>query len=112
MKIKATFPPRRDGTYGRAGEYVIGADGIVDVPDDVAQMYLNTKNFIAVEAADHGGDGKPEMIITNGEQSIDLMALDKTALLALANENMGLGLHHKTGETKLREAIMAFVSGE
>ena len=110
-KLKAKYGPRRDGSYGKVMEYKIGDDGIVEVADEHVEFLLGTNNFeLAEEEAGDGGEG--EMLIQNGDETIDLMTLDKTALLALANGEMGLKLHHQTGVVKLRAAIMEFCSSQ
>lgn len=120
MKIKATFPKRRDGGFGSVtivganGKPVvlaIGADGIVDVPDEHAARLINLGNFISANGSQPKVDQNEDMLITNGDETIDLMTLDKKALLELANGVMGLGMHPKCGEAKLRDAIYQHVNG-
>lgn len=128
MKIKATFPKRRDGGYGSVtielkGKRValpIGADGIVDVPDDEqAARLVNLGNFGYADGSKPKVEKpkveKPKvgegMTITNGDEVIDLLALDKDALFNLANNVMGLAMHPKCGEAKLRAAIFEHVNG-
>lgn len=113
MKLKAKFSPRRDGSFGKVMDYQIDAQGVVDVADEHVEFLLGTGNFELAEAAeDECAGGDTEMPIQNGEQTINLMAMDKAELLALANDEMGLKLHHKIGVDKLRAAIMAYVQGE
>lgn len=111
MKLKAKYGPRRDGSYGKVMEYKIGDDGIVEVADEHVEFLLNTNNFeLAEEEAGNGGDG--EMLIQNGDETIDLMTLDRDALMELANGEMKLGVHPRTGVDKLRAAIMEFCSSQ
>lgn len=115
MKIKATFPKRKDGSFGSVtievkGKRValpIGADGIVDVPDEHEAMRLiNLGNFAPADGSQPKVEEKQEkMLITNGDKTVDLMTLGKEELFELANGVMGLKLHPKCGETKLRAAI-------
>src|SRR3989337_2258715 len=94
MKIKATFFKRRDGGYGSVtitanGKPValaIDADGIVDVPDEHAARLINLGNFVSADGSQPKVDQNEGMLITNGDEIIDLMTLDKGALLKLAND--------------------------
>lgn len=114
-KLKAKYGPRRDGSYGKVMEYKIGDDGIVDVAEEHVEFLLNTNNFeLAEEEAGNGGNGSNggdgEMLIQSGDETIDLMKLDRDALMELANGEMKLGVHPRTGVDKLRAAIMEFCS--
>ncbi len=114
MKLKAKFSPRRDGSYGKVMDYRIDEHGVVDVTDeDHVDSILATGNFEPADTSDkdEGADGN-EMLIQNGDQTIDLMAMDKAELMALANDEMGLALHPRTGEAKIRAAIVDYVKGE
>lgn len=108
MKLKAKYAPRRDGSFGRVMEYQINEQGEVDVADEHVEFLLGTGNFELAEAGDDEGAGGDEMLIQNGEQTIDLMALNKDELMELANNEMGLSLHPRTGEVKIRAAIVEF----
>lgn len=110
MKLKVKFEPRRDGSFGQVLGYKIGADGTVDVSDEHAEILLGTDNFELAESVEGAGSESCNdvMLIQNGEQTIDLMTLDKDALMALANDEMGLSLHPRTGEVKIRAAIVEF----
>jgi hypothetical protein len=114
MKLKATYPPRRDGNYGRIDGVQIEADGTVEIPDAQRGIALvHTGNFTAVgEIPAKQEDNLPEMMVSNGEVSVDLMTLGKDELLAMARDEMGLEVDGRYGEQKLRDAIMAHVSKE
>lgn len=125
MKLTATFPKRRDGTYGsvtvidddgKRTEYKIDANGTVEIPDEHALVVLSAGNFTSPDApAGNSGkkpDNNPEtMLITNGDQTIDLMTLNQTELHDLCRE-LDLKFDARTGEKKLRDAIVAHVTGE
>lgn len=120
MKIKAIYPKRRDGSFGSVtievkGKRIalpIGNDGIVDVPDEHAAKLINLGNFVSTDGSKPKIDENlKEMLITNGDETIDLLTLDKGALLELANGTMGLNMHPKCGEAKLRNAIYEHVNG-
>lgn len=119
MKIKATFPKRRDGSYGsvtiktnsKPVALVIDADGIVDVPDEHAARLINLGNFVSADGSQPKVDQNEDMLITNGDETIDLLTLDKDGLFDLANSVMGLNMHPKCGEAKLRAAIYEHVNG-
>ena len=98
MKIKVCFIPRRDGTYGSVGEFEIGADGTLDVPGDYAEKLIATGNFIEF-------NHKEPMLITNGEETIDLMAMNKTELRELMKE-VGVTIQGNPGEARIREEIV------
>ncbi|MDO8310529.1 MAG: hypothetical protein Q7T25_01170 [Sideroxyarcus sp.] len=121
MKLKATFAPRRDGAYGRVVDttdairmtegksYLIDDNGIVDVPDEFAQHLIDVGNFTRVDEQEPGppaGNDASALLITNGDTTVDLMALDKPGLLAIANE-MNLGMNGKDNMQNLRAAIHA-----
>lgn len=121
MKLKATFAPRRDGAYGRvvntegarrlneSPSYPIDDKGIVDVPDEYARHLISTGNFVL--AAGEELTPLPSMIIANGDGTvIDLMELEKPALLQLANEIFNLNMHVQCGEKRLRDEIFAHVN--
>lgn len=128
MKITATFPKRKDGSFGRVFDpkagpkgthYVIGNDGVVDVPDDFAETLINIGNFTGdapkkPAQSNTDGDDKNDpqkMLITNGEETIDLMAMDKDALLALGRDTMGLNVDGRNNEQTIRAAIYDHVNG-
>jgi len=46
------------------------------------------------------------MVISNGEESIDLMALDIEQLRTLAKETFDLRIHHKWSDQTIREKIV------
>lgn len=121
MKIKATFPKRRDGGYGSVTIVVdgkpvalaIGADGVVDVPDEHAARLINLGNFVSADGSKPKVEEKQEeMLITNGDETIDLMALDKDELLTMARDVMGLDVNGRNSAQTLREAILAHVNGQ
>lgn len=120
MKIKATFSKRRGGGYGSVtivganGKPValaIDADGIVDVPDEHAARLINLGNFVSADGSQPKVDENlDEMFITNGDETIDLMELDKDKLLVMARDEMGLDVSGRNSAQTLREAILAHVS--
>lgn len=99
MKIKATFKPRKDGTFGtiHPGDLEISSDGTVDVSDEYAETLIATGNFTA--------DLEVPMLITNGEETIDLMAMGKPELRDMMKE-VGITMQGNPGEAKIREAIV------
>lgn len=118
MKLTATFPPRRDGTYGAIYGHKIDKDGTVELDDGDAENALATGNFKTDEPvsnvyadADNGGNAAPEMIITNGDETINLLDLDKPELLAMAIE-MELEVTGRNSAQTIRDAIMAHVTIE
>ena len=114
MKLKATFGPRRDGSFGHVGDQVIEVDGTVEIADkDEAVRLIGTGNFIQVKTSKPEVDstaGFGAMLIANGEEVIDLMTLDKDALLTLARDEMGLDVNGRNSEQKIREAILDYVN--
>lgn len=114
MKLKVMFAPRRDGSYGRVvnpkgapklsecPSYPVDESGVVEVPDDYAQHLISTGNFVAVD----GQEQKPaeDMLITNGDTTINLMELDKPELLAIAKE-MNLDVDGRSNVQTLCAAI-------
>lgn len=110
-KLKAKYGPRRDGSFGKVMDYQIDEHGEVEVADEHVEFLLGTGNFEPVDAESvNGGDG--EMLIQNGDETIDLLKLDRDALMELANGEMKLGVHPRTGVDKLRAAIMEFCSSQ
>jgi hypothetical protein len=118
MKLKATFAKRRDGSYGcvtdmtsaplmrdRIG-YRIDSNGMTDVPDEFAARLIGTGNFIHVEQ-----QATQELKITNGNMTVDLVELDKSELLAIANE-IGLEVDKRSNAQNLRIAIYAHTKTE
>lgn len=121
MKLQAIYQARKDGSYGSVtitldGEKVavkIGADGVVDIPDDQeAERLIGTGNFVALEGkkSEQAKDEAETMLITNGDQTIDLLTLDKDALLELGRDEMGLPVTGRNSEKSLREAIYEHVT--
>lgn len=102
MKIKVCFIPRRDGTYGSVGEFEIGADGTLEVPDDYAEKLIATGNFVEFNY-------KESMLITNGEETIDLMAMNKDELRELMQE-VGVSIMGNPGEARIRKEIVQKLS--
>ena len=102
MKIKVCFIPRRDGTYGQVGGFEIGADGTLDVPDDYAETLIETGNFTEFNSNE-------PMLITNGEETIDLMAMSKPELRELMKE-VGVTIQGNPGEARIREEIVQKLS--
>ena len=102
MKIKACFAPRRDGIYGKVGGFEISADGTLDVPDDYAGKLIATGNFIEF-------NHKESMLITNGEETIDLMAMNKDELRELMTE-VGVTIMGNPGEARIRKEIVQKLS--
>lgn len=115
MKLKAKFAPRRDGSYGRVGEVVIEADGTVEIADQTeAQRLIKVGTFEAyhfatvVDAIPKEAEPEPiKMIVSNGDETYDLMAMNKEHLLWLAREEMELDVDGRASEQKLREIIFA-----
>ena len=118
MKLKVTFPPRRDGSFGRVGTQAIDADGTVEIADeDEAARLIATGNFepYTFKSVDDSlpkppADAPVTMIITNGDETVDLMTLDKERLLWMAREEMELDVSGRNSEATLREAIYAHVT--
>ena len=117
MKLKAKFAPRRDGSYGRVGEVPIDADGTVEIQDQSeAQRLIKVGTFEAFhfttveDAFQKEPAPKVTMIITNGDETCDLMQLDKEKLLWMAREEMELDVDGRFGEQKLRDTIFAHVN--
>ncbi len=117
MKLQATFPKRRDGSYGSVTVLINGKrvahpidrDGYVEVPDEQAHDLVGTGNFVSDDGS-LPADGDEAMMITNGEISIDLMKLSKAELLTMARDEMGLDVTARNNAQSLREAIHAHVS--
>lgn len=126
MELKALFPKRRDGGYGsvtlvinnKRVPHAIGSDGIVTVPDEYAAGLIGTRNFIAAEDAlpvasantpSTEQTGCQQMLITNGEETADLMTMNKSALLELSKE-MGLEFTARNSVQTLRDGIYAHVN--
>lgn len=115
MKLRARFDPRRGGSYGVVGDYQIGTDGTVEVDDSYGEWLLSLNNnaWDRVGAAPVS-DKEPaatEMTITNGDETINLMDLDKPELLAMAIE-MELDVSGRNGAQTIRDAIMKHVTQE
>jgi hypothetical protein len=113
MKLCVTFPPRRDGSYGSVNGVAINSDGTVEIAGEAeARRMLATGNFSASAAPDAPIIEAPaeSTTITDGEQQIDLMSLDKAGLLAIARDSMGLDVDGRTSEKSLRAAILDFAA--
>lgn len=115
MKLKARFDPCRDGSYGVVGDYQIGPDGTVEVDDAYGEWLLSLNNnaWDLVGAAPVAAEdpAAPEMTITNGDETINLMDLDKPELLAMAID-MELEVSGRNSAQTIRDAIMAHVTIE
>jgi hypothetical protein len=112
MKIIAIFQRRRDGSFGSVFGHQIEADGSVEVSESEAEHLLGTGNFIDPEAKPgqiSSGSGAAEMIITNGEDTINLLDLDKPELLAMAID-MELEVTGRNSAQTIRDAIFAHVN--
>lgn len=107
MKLKATFATRRDGSYGRVGTLNIEADGTVEVSDaDEAQRLIRTGNFEPADKKSTKPADNTGMVITNGDEQIDLAVTSHADLLELAQE-IGLEVRGNASAKSLREAIFA-----
>ena len=106
MKIKATFKPRKDGTFGKIhrihGDLEINSDGTVDVSDEYAATLIATGNFTENYAE---SELVTPMLITNGEETIDLMPKSKADLRDIMKK-AGITMLGNPGEAKIREAIV------
>lgn len=99
MKLKATFPTRRDGTFGRVGELKIDNDGFVDVADKLeAERLISTGNFVPA-------DGK--QVSADSKQASKYDAMERDELAALVEKATGHKPHHKLGNAKLIEIILS-----
>lgn len=104
MKLKAKFGPGRDGRYGVVGKYPINSDGTVEVDDGYGEWLLGLNN----NCWDLVGAEPAEMIITNGDETINLMELDKPELMDVANK-MDLDVNGRSSVRTIRDAIMKYV---
>ena len=118
MKLQANFLPRRDGTFGRVGDYVIDPDGTVEIADhNEAVRLVGTGNFVKAPAKEPEKEPdakKPEpMLISKGpslDDTLDLMTLSKDQLLTLARDELELEVSGRNSEQTIREAIMAYIA--
>ena len=111
MKLKANFPPRRDGSYGRVGTLNIAKDGTVEVADtEEAHRLIRTGNFESTDKKAVKPDNT-SMVITNGDEQIDLAVTGHAELLEIARD-MELDVRGNASAKDLRETILAHCTHE
>lgn len=124
MKLKSNIQPRRNGAHAKAEiagkTYEGDKEGVYDVPEDVAEILLDTGNFETMDGKKGGGKGgrggkkggKDKPVILEGEdgKKVNLSEMDRDALVTFATE-FGLDLlESELDKDGVIAAIMAKVA--